>query len=661
MSLYSIGLSALDTSQSALNLIGNNLANANTPGYHQQVMDLTEMYPTQIGNNWVGNGVQIADTRRILDNPLETALTNQTFSLAGTTAQLNTLQQVQTALSPSSGSVHDLIEQFFNDVNRLATNPSDPTQRTVVVGDAQNLATTFNSLSGSLSQLQNGLDTQLNNGVSDINSLAQRIAQLNGQIATASATGSTPNDLLDQRDQLVSQLAGDINVQVLPDSLNQVNILAGGTPLVVGNQNNALKYSIVSGNQGQLTATGSTTPLTVTGGTVGGLLAVRNQALANVQSQLNTLAGAVAQQVDNVQATGIGLSGPSTLLAGTRAVNGVTAPLAKAGLAFPPQAGTLYVTVTNLATGTRSLTPVNIDPSTQSLNDVASALNAVPNIQAITDPKTGLMQIMAKPGYAVDFAGRLPSSPDTSGYTGTATPQVGGQYTGANNDTYTFQVVGSGTVGTTPSLTLDVKDSAGTSLATLNIGQGYTPGTPLTVANGITVQLAAGTVNDGDKFSTPVISQPDTSGILTSLGLGTFFTGSTAADIAVQSALVNNPNLLAASRDGNSGDNSNLTRLSALQSQPILANSTQTLTQNYDSIVGNVATQVQALGTQQTSLQSLGQQLKTQQQSISGVDTNEELVNLMSFQQQFQTASEYIGTVNTALQSLFLMVQPSIG
>ncbi len=661
MSLFTVGLSALDTSQTVLNLIGNNLANANTPGYHNQVADLTEAYPTQIANISVGNGVQIADTRRILDNPLETAITNHTFSLADTTAQLNTLQQMQTELSPSSGSIGDYIEQFFNDVNRLATNPSDTTQRSVVVADAQNLANTFNSLSGSLTQLQNGLDSQLNTSVSDINSLAQRIAQLNDEILKTSANGSTPNDLLDQRGQLINQLAGEINVQVLPGTLNQVNVMAGGAPLVVGNENNTLQYSIAAANQGQVTETGVPTPLTITGGTVSGLLSARNQSLADVQSQLNTLAGAVAQQIDNVQATGLGLSGPSTLLAGTRSVTNVNAPLDKAGLAFPPQAGTLYVSVTDLATGTRTLTPVNIDPSTQSLNDVASALSAVPNVQAVTDPKTGLLQILARPGYAFDFAGRLPSAPNTSGYTGTAAPQVGGQYTGTNNDTYTFQVVGSGTVGVTPSLQLVVKNSAGSSLATLNIGQGYTPGTPLTAANGITVQLAPGTANNGDTFSTPVVAQPDTAGILTALGLGTFFTGSTAADLAVQPNLLNNPNLLAASRNGDSGDNSNLTRLAALQTQPVLANGTQTLTQGYNAIIGDVATQVQSLTTQQTSQQALGQQLQTQQQNISGVDTNQELVNLMSFQQMFQAASEYVGTVNTTLQSLFLMVQPSIG
>jgi flagellar hook-associated protein 1 FlgK len=661
MSLYTVGASALDASQTVLNLIGNNLANANTPGYHRQVADLTEALPTRIGTISVGSGVQVSDTRRIVNNLLETAVTNSTVATADTTAQLNTMQQVQADLNPSSGSIHDDLQQFFNDITQLSANPGDVTQRTIVLNDAGNLAQAFNSLSSSLTQVQSGLDAQINNSVTNINSLAQQIAKLNGQIQIATANGTTPNDQLDQRDQLINQMAGEINVQVIPSNLGQVNVLAGGAPVVVGNQSVNLQYSVDSANGGQVTSADSTTPLAVTGGQVGGLLTVRNQSLANVQTQLDTLAGAVAQQVDSIQATGIGLGGPSTLLSGTRAVNTVNAPLSKAGLAFPPKAGTLYVGVTNLSTGARTLTAVNIDPTTQSLNDVAAALSGVPNIQALADPQTNTLQVLAKPGYAFDFAGIPPSSPNTSGFTGTAAPQIGGQYTGTNNDTYTFQVSGSGTVGVTPNLTLQVKNSSGGTVASLNIGQGYPPGTPLTAANGITVQMASGTANNGDTFSTPVIAQPDTSGVLTALGLGTFFTGNSAADLAVQPALMNDPSLLAASRTGATGDNSNLLRLAALQSQPVLANGTQTLTQGYDALVGSTATQVQNLTNQQTSQQALGQQLQTQQQSISGVDPNQELINLLNFQRSFQIASEYIGTVNTTLQSLLATIQPSIG
>lgn len=661
MSIFDAGVSALNAAQTALNLTGNNLANANTPGYHRQIIDLTEATPVQIGTISLGDGVQVSDTRRQIDNFLETAITTQTYSLADTTAQLSAMQQVQTDLNPSSGSLHDDIEQFFNQLNQLATQPADTTQRAVVLSSANDLAKEFNSLNTALGQVRDGIDAQLSNGVTNINQLTQQIAQLNGRIQNASVQGTNPNDLLDQRDQLVNQLAGVVGVQVFPAAFNQVTVLAGGMPVVVANQSTDLQFSIGASGQAQLSVSGSSTPLPVTGGQLGGLLEVRNQALAGVQSQLDTLANTFAQQVDGVQATGLGLSGPSTFLSGTRGVTNVNIPLSKAGLDFPPQAGTLYVSVTNLSTGARTLTAVNIDPATQNLNDVATALSGVPNIQAVTDPQTGTLQILAKPGYAFDFAGRLPTAPDTSAYTGSATPQVGGQYSGSGNNTYTFQVIGSGTVGVTPNLALQVKDSAGNAVATLNVGQGYSPGTPLTVANGITVQLASGTANNGDKFSTPVVAQPDTDGLLTALGLGTFFTGSKAADIAVQPALLSNPSLLAGSLSGDSGDNSNLTRLAALQNQPLLANGTQTFTQGFDALVGNVASQVQQLTNQQTSQKALGQQLLVQQQSISGVDPNQELVNLMNFQRSFQIASQYIAMANTTLQSLLQILTPSIG
>jgi flagellar hook-associated protein 1 FlgK len=175
------------------------------------------------------------------------------------------------------------------------------------------------------------------------------------------------------------------------------------------------------------------------------------------------------------------------------------------------------------------------------------------------------------------------------------------------------------------------------------------------------VNLASGTANNGDTFSTPVISQPDTAGILTALGLGTFFTGSKAADIGVQPALLNNPSLLAASLNGSNGDNSNLTRLSALRDQPLLGNGTQTFTQAFNAVVGDVGTQVQQLTNLQTSQKAIGQQLTSQQQSISGVDPNEELVNLTNYQRSFQIASEYISTVSTTLSFLLQSLQPVLG
>lgn len=652
MAGFDTGVSALDTSQRALDIIGQNLANSSTPGYHRQVLNLATAPPTPIGNLSIGSGVQIVDVQRLRDSLVENATTVQTYQAGDTNAQLDSLNQVQAVLGQDGNTLGSNLTQFFNQLTQLAATPQDTTLRQVVLGSAQTLTQGFNSLGNSLDQLSSGLDQQLGDAVNQITATAQQIADLNGQIAQATIRGINPNDQLDQRDQLVNNLAKLVGVSVVPQDFGQVTVVAAGVPLVVGNQTTTLQFSIDANNQAVLTAAGSNVSLPATGGQVGGLLQVRNQTLPGYKAQLDTLAGTLAQQVDAVQATGLGLAGPSTLLSSQRAVRSITAPLAGAGLAFPPQKGTLSVTVTDLATGARTLSQVAIDPATQSLQDVANALSAIPNLQAVVSAQTGTLQVLAKPGFAFDFAGRTDQAPNTANITGTTTPQIGGQYAGSGNDVYTYQVVGTGTVGVSPNLGLQVTDSAGNAVATLNIGQGYSPGSSLTVANGITVSLAAGTANNGDSFTSTLVANPDTGGILTALGLNTFFTGSNADDLAVQPALLSDPSLLAASLSGQPGDNSNLTRMIALSNEPLLAGGTQTFSQAYDGLVGEVGTQVQTLTNQQTAQTALGQQLQAQQQSVSGVDPNEELVQLLTFQRAFQYGSKYISVLSDTLNSL---------
>src|SRR5262249_32752590 len=154
--------------------------------------------------------------------------------------------------------------------------------------------------------------------------------------------------------------------------------------------------------------------------------------------------------------------------------------------------------------------------------------------------------------------------------------------------------------------------------------------------------------NAGDTFSSQVVADPDTAGILPALGINSFFTGQDASDIHVRDDLVSNPVLLAASSNGDPGDGSNLRAMAALSDVPVLGSSTQTLSEAYVAMVGDVGQQVQALDQRQTNQTALGQSLQTQQQSVSGVDPNEELVHMVQFQRMFQMASRYVSAVNDA-------------
>jgi flagellar hook-associated protein FlgK len=649
---FDIGLSALRASQIASDVIGQNLTNASDPNYHKQVAEQVSAIPVGVGNLSLGTGVNIDQISRLRDGLIETATTKNQSDVAGTQTQFDFLNQLQATLGTGTGSLGGDIEDFFNQIQQLAAQPQDTTLRGVVLGSAKTLTDEFHSLSDSFNSLGAGLAAQTGDAVKAVNATATQIAQLNGQIRDASGGGVSPNSLLDQRDKLVNDLAKQLDVRVIPADLGQVTVLAGGVPLVIADKSIPLSVTTDSSGGAVVSPTASTTPLDIQGGTLGGLLTLRNQTLPGYKGRLDDLASQLARQVDQIQTTGIGLSGPSTFLAGSRPVRSVSAPLSQAGLGLPPTAGTLYVSVTDQASGARTLTPVSFDPATDSLQTIATALSAVPHLQAVTNAQTGTLQILSATGYSFDFAGRPPTTLSSTGITGTTRPTAGGAYRGTANGAYTFQVSGTGTVGVTPGLKLQVTDSSGGSVTSLDIGQGYSPGAALTVADGVTIALASGTANAGDSFSLPTIAQPDAGGLLTALGLGSFFQGSTAADLAVQPGLAADPKLLAGSRTGAAGDATNFQRLIGLRDQPVLAGGTETFAQSYASLVGDVGTEVNDLGTLQTGQNSLGQQLAVQQQSVSGVDTNEELVNLLASQRAFQSASKYISVVNDTLASL---------
>jgi flagellar hook-associated protein 1 FlgK len=649
MAMQSIGLAGLDVSQRLLDIAGQNIANAGTPGFHRQVADLVDR------SLETGGGVDIAQVRRVVNQALETALTGSTYDLNQLATQLDGMRQVQNTVLTGDGSIGDLLTTFFNQVQQLAAQPDDPTQRQVVVSTASALTGRINDMANSIDALRANLQQQIPGVVAQINSLSTQIASENQNIQRISLQGGNVNELLDQRDQDINKLAELIDVRVVPQDNGVVNVMAAGAAVVLGTNALALQTAM-AGDQTTVTTGLSATPLNVSGGQLGGLLQLRNVDVAGIHARLDELAHTLATSVDALQSTGVGLWGPFTQLNGSRAVERVNAPLAQAGLALPPNAGSLFISVTNQATGQRVLNKVNIDPATQSLQDVANAISSVANVQAVVDTQNRTLVIMARPGYAFDFAGRLATDPTSQAITGTASPQIDGTYTGSANDTYTYKVVGSGTVGVTPGLTLEARNSAGALLATWNIGQGYEPGSELPALNGVTVKMAAGTANAGDIFSATVVAQPDTAGLLTALGLNTFFTGDSASNLGVSPDLVENPENLSAGLSGLPGDNANLLRWNALRDAPLLAGGTQTFNEFYARLAADVGSRVQDLDQRHSAQSDLKQRLQAQQQSISGVDPNEELVKLLQFQRSFQMSAKFLTVVNETLAELFQLV-----
>jgi flagellar hook-associated protein FlgK len=607
MSSFSIGLSALRANQIGLETVGQNLANAQTPGYHRQAPEFVSADAGAAAGVQVGLGVRVADIRRFRSDLLETAINDNTVQGGSTTAELNDSRQIEGYVSPNTSGIDSLLNSFYNQLQDLMARPDDSSLRRVASGGGVALANGIQSVATNLDQLKRGVDQELQQAASNINGVTSQIAELNLSIHRAETQGLTAADQRDQRDELVNDLAKLIDVRTIEQN-GQVTIQSASIPIVVGGTATPVQYQTNAQGDGQINVQGSPTAQLVTDGQLQGLLQVRNVTLPDQQNRLNLLAQTLAKSFDAIQATALGTSGPLTLATGLRSVNKTTVPLSQAGLAFPPQAGTLFISVTD-PTGQRTLRAVNIDPSTQSLQDVAAAINAIGNLNALVNSQSGTLQILAAPGYSFDFAGRLSTQPTTTSFSAATPPtvQATGTYTGANNDVYTYSIAGisgpgPGSIGVTPGLLLNVTNQAGQTAASLNIGQGCAAGTDLDVGNGIKVHLSAGNVNNGDNFTTQVVSRPDTAGILPAPEINSFFVGDSVFNLQVRPDLLNDPRLLAASRSGQPGDNTNLQRMVATQDALSMSNGSQTIGQFYGSMVGDIGTKVSELDQRQTNL-----------------------------------------------------------
>jgi flagellar hook-associated protein 1 FlgK len=198
---------------------------------------------------------------------------------------------------------------------------------------------------------------------------------------------------------------------------------------------------------------------------------------------------------------------------------------------------------------------------------------------------------------------------------------------------------------------LQVRDSAGSLLTELAIGEGYTPGEALTVVNGVELRLSAGDLNNGDTFTVDVVADADTADLLPALGINSFFQGDGAADIAVRRELLNDPSLLAAARSPEAGDSANLLRLLELRDGNGL-----TFEQYLADAAAAVGDDVARAGDRQSELEVLGEQLEFERQSISGVDPNEEFAKLLEFQRSFEAAARYIAMINRTTDELLRII-----
>ena len=316
--LLSLGMRAMFANQAALQTIGQNIANANTPGYSRQSVTLTTPEGQFTGAGYFGKGVNVETVTRSHNEFLtKEAVSSKALAFMDST-RYALLQQLEQVFPTGDQGIGQAANQFLNAMVDVTSRPADPSARQVVLGRAQELAARFANAGQKLTDLQSGVVSDMKADVGVVNQLAQQIAAANDQIARANGTGHQANDLLDKRDQLISQLGQYVQVSTLPASDGTVGVfIGGGQRLVLGNQAQALsvtpdpydsarvQLSISEANGARVLDES-----VLTGGSLSALLAYQNKDLQDARNMIGQMAMALGTKVNDQQALGLDLSSP---------------------------------------------------------------------------------------------------------------------------------------------------------------------------------------------------------------------------------------------------------------------------------------------------------------------------------------------------------------
>lgn len=300
--LLNTGASALRINQLGINVTGNNIANVNTEGYSRQRLTLADNTPTGSYLGQYGTGVRSVSVDRVFDRFLRGHLINGEQELGKWNAMTEALGLVEGIFTETQDSgIAKGLDDFWNAWQSLSSNPSGYAERSDLAAKTQSLAEMIQGAYGQLEDMEETLNTDIDNSVSQVNQLTARIADLNQQIQRADATGQGTADLADTRDRLISELAGHIDF-TMETSGAMIDIHVGsGVPLVAGTTGQTISFDGTSLSVGGTAITGD-----VEGGRIGAMLSAKGS-VAGYQGQLNTLASGLISEVNAIHSSGYGL------------------------------------------------------------------------------------------------------------------------------------------------------------------------------------------------------------------------------------------------------------------------------------------------------------------------------------------------------------------
>lgn len=653
--VLNVGISGLTAATEGMQTVSNNTANVNTPGYNLETINQVSVPGVSLPNGGLGAGTEVTSIQRAFNQFVYQEILGATATNQSAQTILSSTQNLSAVFPVTSGGANGLgqvIGSFFGGANAVAQNPGSIPNREVMLGDAQSAASLFNSVGSALSANLASQNQQIGATVGQINQLTSEIAMLNKTITAESGDGTgAPNSLLDQRDQTVQQLSQLVGVSVSQDKNGAVDIYAtGGAALVAGGTSFTLNASSGSYLDGSTEVvykpTGEDITSSLSGGTLGGLIAFRAQ-LTNVVNSVGAMAASFASAVNNQQSQGIDLNGN----------------LGKA--IFTLSGPTVFASSANTGTGTINAT-------------VASASALVPDNFIVTNTASGYQATDLTTGQVTS----LGSGPNFT-YDGLSMAVSGNVNVGDSFEVEPTALAAQslGVAFNNPNLiaaaspyvaTAGATTSAGT-IVDQNVGNvGATFGA--TTSNG---SLTAGTVivppaDFGQQLSIQFTSAT-TFNVLSSGG-GTIASGSfsptSGAQIAIEypSGAASGQAITVSLSAGNAakgdsfvlspagaGNNGNISALASISGQNVLSG--QSLTDYYAQLVASIGNQGQEAEVASDASQGVLTSAQNIQQSISGVNLDEEAALLVSYQQAYQASAQIIATTQSLFTGLINAVQ----
>ncbi|AJB81348.1 flagellar hook-associated protein FlgK [Enterobacter hormaechei] len=319
-SLINSAMSGLSAAQSALNTVSNNISSYNVAGYTRQTTILGASNSTLTGGGWVGNGVYVSGVQREYDAFITNQLRAAQNQSSGLTTRYQQMSKIDDVLSDTTNSLSANLQDFFKSLQTLVSNAEDPAARQTVLGKADGLVNQFKTNDQYLRDQDAQDNTAISTSVDQINNYAKQIANLNDQISrlTGVGAGASPNELLDQRDQLVSELNKIVGVDVTVQDSGTYNIsIANGYTLVQGSNASQLAAVKSSADPARTTiayvdaAAGNVeiSEKQITTGSLGGLLTFRSQDLDQARNTLNQMALAFADAMNTQHQAGFDANG----------------------------------------------------------------------------------------------------------------------------------------------------------------------------------------------------------------------------------------------------------------------------------------------------------------------------------------------------------------